>query len=290
MILKLSILEESGFKVGKDFFLSHCPERVDPGNKLWDVSNIPRVIGAISEEGLKKATSFYETIVEGKIKPLSSIESAEMVKVYENSFRSVSIAFANEMAITVQNFHLDIKEVIDAVKTKPFGLDLCYPGPGVGGHCIPVDPFYLIAEANKKGFDPRFLRNALRVNGYMPEYTVQLLTHALNDVGKSVKGSKIGVLGVSYKKNVGDVRESPSLEIIERLQRLGADLKIVDPHVESHSNATIEEAMNADAVMLLTNHTEFMDLDYSNVSVVIDGKNVLDKNKMNGLYRGIGRS
>ena len=286
----LPLLEESGLKVGKDFYLSHCPERVDPGNKIWEVSNIPRVVGAISNEGLDKVTKFYETILSGKIKPLSSIESAEMVKVYENSFRAVSIAFANEMAITVQNFDLDIKEVIDAVKTKPFGLDLCYPGPGVGGHCIPVDPFYLIAEANKKGFDPRFLRNAMRVNNFMPEYTVQLLTHALNDIGKSVRGCKVGVLGVSYKKNVGDVRESPSLEIIERLQRLGADLKIVDPHVEKYSNASINEVMGSDAVLLLTNHSEFMALDYSNVPVVIDGKNVLDKSQMNGLYRGIGRS
>ncbi len=285
----LPILESKGKKVGKDFFLAHCPERIDPGNPDWDVSNKPRVIGAISDEGLEKAKKFYEDIVSGKIMPLSSIEAAEMVKVYENSLRAVNIAFANEMAIVMQNLKLDVKEIINGVKTKPFGLDLCYPGPGVGGHCIGVDPFYLIDESLKRGFDPSFLRNAMRVNEYMPIYTVSLLTHALNEAGKSVNGTNIGILGVSYKKDVEDIRESPSLRVIEKVKSLGGNVKVFDPHVEDYSNAELDEVMDCDAVLLLTDHTHFKDLDLSKVSVVIDTRNVLDKSLMEGVYKGIGR-
>jgi len=210
-------------------------------------------------------------------------------KIYENSLRAVNIAYANEMAIVMQNLKLDAKEVIGGVKTKPFGLDLCFPGPGVGGHCIPVDPFYLIEESQKRGFDPSFLRRAMRVNNYMPTYTVSLLTHAMNDVGKSVNGSTIGILGVSYKKNVGDLRESPALDIIKKIKRLGGVLKVYDPYVASHTNATVEDVMRCDAVMLLTNHDTFSHLDFSNVPVVIDGRNVIDKKNISGVYKGIGR-
>lgn len=285
----LPILESSGHIEGKDFYLAHCPERIDPGNPVWNVSNIPRVVGAMNQRGLEKALAFYRHVLDAGVHPLSSIEAAEMVKIYENSLRAVNIAFANEMAIIMQNMKLDAKEVIEAVKTKPFGLNMCSPGPGVGGHCIPVDPFYLIHESQKFGFEPSFLRTAMRVNSYMPGYTVSLLTSAMNEAGKSVKGSKVGILGVSYKKDVGDIRESPALEIIRRVKGLGADLKIYDPCVPSHSNASADEVMRCEAVMLLTDHTSFLTLDFSDVPVVIDARNVLDRTKINGVYKGIGR-
>ena len=285
----LPILEKHGYHEGKEFFLVHCPERIDPGNVTWNVSNIPRVIGALSPEGLERATSFYQSIISAEVKPLTSIESAEMVKIYENSLRAVNIAFANEMAIVMQNMKLDAKEIIYGVKTKPFGLDLCFPSCGVGGHCIPVDPFYLIDESLKRGFDPSFLRTAMRVNGYMPAYTVSLLMHALNDAGKSVKGANVGVLGVAYKRNVNDVRESPALEILKRVKSLGANLKVYDPFVAEYTNATAEDVLACDAVLLLTDHSEFLNYDYSKIPVVIDGKNALEKHHVKGVYKGIGR-
>ena len=285
----LPLLENKGFVEGKDFFLAHCPERIDPGNVRWNVSNIPRVVGALSPEGLEKATAFYRSIISADIQALSSIEAAEMVKIYENSLRAVNIAFANEMAIVMQNMKLDAKEIIHGVKTKPFGLDLCFPSCGVGGHCIPVDPFYLIDESLKRGFDPSFLRTAMRVNGFMPNYTVSLLSHALNDVGKSVKGTKVGVLGVAYKKNVDDILESPALEILKKVKSLGADLKIYDPFIPEYSNATAEEVLACDAVLLLTDHNEFLGYDFSHVPVLIDGKNALEKHNVGGVYKGIGR-
>src|SRR3989339_1240168 len=285
----LPLLEKNGFVEGKDFFLAHCPERIDPGNAKWNVSNIPRVVGALCPEGLEKVKNFYQNILSADVKVLSSIEAAEMVKIYENSLRAVNIAFANEMAMVMQNLKLDVKEILKGVKTKPFGLDLCYPSCGVGGHCIPVDPFYLIEESIKRGFDPRFLATAMKVNGYMPSYTVSLLMHAMNDIGKSIRGSTIGILGVSYKKNVEDLRESPALEIIKRVNSLGAIIKIYDPFIPEYSNSSSEEVLNCDAVMLLTDHDEFLSYDYSKVHVLIDGKNVLEPNKIGGVYKGIGR-
>jgi nucleotide sugar dehydrogenase len=285
----LPIFEKSGLKEGKDFYLAHCPERIDPGNKKWNVSNIPRVVGGISDEALKRANDYYKSILNGDVMLMSSIEAAEMVKIYENSLRAVNIAFANEMAIVMQNLKLDVKEILKGVKTKPFGLDLCSPSCGVGGHCIPVDPFYLIEESMKRGFDPRFLATAMKVNGFMPSYTVSLLMHAMNDVGKSIRGSTIGILGVSYKKNVEDLRESPSLEIIKKLNSLGAIIKIYDPYIPDYSNASPEEILNCDAVMLLAEHDVFLNYDFSKVPVFIDGKNALEPHLIGGIYKGIGR-
>lgn len=285
----LPLLEKKGLHEGKDFFLAHCPERINPGDPKWNVSNIPRVVGALHSDGLEKVKNFYESILSAEVFALSSIEAAEMTKIYENSLRAVNIAFANEMAIIMQNMKLDAKEIILGVKTKPFGLDLCFPSCGVGGHCIAVDPFYLIDESLKRGFDPSFLRIAMRVNGYMPNYTVSLLTHALNEIGKSVKGTKVGILGVAYKKNVDDVRESPALDIIKRVKSLGADLKIYDPFLPEYSTATKEEVLGCDAVLLLTDHSEFLDYDFSGIPVLIDGKNALEKHKVGGVYKGIGR-
>jgi UDP-N-acetyl-D-glucosamine dehydrogenase len=286
----LPIFENRGFKVGTDFFLAHCPERIDPGNKKWDVSNIPRVVGAISPEGLDKAVNFYKQIVDGSIMPLETIEEAEMVKIYENSLRATNIAFANEMAIVMQNLNIDTKQVIEGVKTKPFGLSVCKPGPGVGGHCIPIDPFYLINESQKRGFFPSFLRKALEVNNFMPSYTISLLINALNKAGNCVKNTNIGILGIAYKKNVSDIRESPAMVIVNRLKKMGANLKIYDPYATQLNNAPIKEILDCEAVLLLTDHTEFLEYDYSGIPVVIDAKNILDKSKIDGVYKGIGRN
>lgn len=285
----LPIFEEEGFIEGKDFYLVHCPERINPGDAKWNVSNIPRVVGAISPRGLELALNYYKSILSSEVKPMSSIESAEMTKIYENSLRSVNIAFANEMAIIMQNLKLDAKEIIHGVKTKPFGLDLCSPSCGVGGHCIPVDPFYLIDESLKHGFDPSFLRTAMRVNGFMPGYTVSLLTSALNEREKSIKGSTIGILGVAYKKNVGDLRESPALDVIKKIKSLGGILKVYDPFVAEYTNSDADEVLKCDAVMLLTDHDEFMSLDFSKVDILIDGKNALEPDMVGGVYKGIGR-
>jgi UDP-N-acetyl-D-glucosamine dehydrogenase len=285
----LPILEQTGLQVGKDFYLAHCPERIDPGNTDWNVSNISRVIGAISQEGLEKGVSFYKKIVKGDIMPLSSVESAEMVKVYENSLRAVNIAFANEMAIVMQNLGLDTKEIINGVKSKPFGLGLCYPGPGVGGHCIGVDPFYLINESKKRGFDPSFLQKAMKVNSFMPSYVVSLLINGLNQVGKCVRQTSVGILGVSYKKGVPDMRQSPSLEVLSKIEKMGGIVKVFDPYATKYNNATLNEVMECDAVLLLTNHEPFLSLDYSYIPVIVDTRNVLDRQKINGIYVGMGR-
>ena len=287
--IMLPIFEEKGFVVGRDFYLAHCPERIDPGNLQWPLEKVPRVVGTITKEGLDVASEFYRNILEAEVYPMESIEAAEMVKIYENSFRAVNIAFANEMAIVMQNLNLDVKEVIDAVKTKPYGLDICKPGPGVGGHCIPVDPFYLISESQKRGHNPKFLRHAMEVNHYMPQYTVNLLVQALNEIGKSLRGSRIGCLGVAYKKDVNDLRGSPALDVLEKIKGMGAELLVHDPYVPEYNNASAEEVMACDAVMLLTNHTRFNSLDFSSVPVVIDSRNVLDKKKLRGVYKGIGR-
>ena len=200
------IIEKKGFKVGKDIFLAHCPERIDPGNKKWNIENIPRVIGAISKEGAEKATKFYESILSSPIKKLSSIEAAEATKVLENAFRDINIAFVNEMAMVFDKLNIDILEVINGASTKPFGFMPHYPGCGVGGHCIPVDPYYIIEKAKSVGIDPKFMRFAREINDNMPEYTIKKVIEGLNELGKSVKGTKISILGIAYKKNVEDIR------------------------------------------------------------------------------------
>jgi len=220
------IIEKRGFNVGKEIFLAHCPERIDPGNKKWTIENIPRVIGAISNDGLERATKFYESILNSSIKKLSSIEVAEATKILENSFRDINIAFVNELAVVFDKLGIDILEVINGASTKPFAFMPHYPGCGVGGHCIPVDPYYIIEKAKNIGCDPKFMRLAREINDNMPEYLVQKVVGGLNELKKSVKGSKISVLGVAYKRNVEDIRESPAFYIIDRLKELGAKLTI----------------------------------------------------------------
>lgn len=287
----LPILESTGLKGGIDFDLSHCPERINPGDDKWNVCNIARNVGSTSKEGCKKTADFYRSFIDAEIKEMSCLKAAEATKIIENTFRDINLAYVNELAKSFDAMGLDIVEVINGAKNKPFAFMAHYPGCGVGGHCIPVDPYYLIEKAKQVGFDHRFLRIAREVNSSMPEYTIDKLIYALNEIGLSIKGTKIGLLGLSYKANVGDLRESPSLEIQKKLEKLGAELVICDPHV---NDTSIEEVVNnCTAVILATNHKEFLDIkEWKNVKVIIDGRNCLDKEgiKSKGIiYRGIGR-
>lgn len=295
----LPILEKSGLKIGRDFSLAHCPERINPGDKKWSVRNIPRVVGATDKKGLARALAFYESIIENTVKPMKSIKEAEATKILENSFRDVNIAFINEIAQSFDKLGIDVVDVIEGAKTKPFAFMAHYPACGIGGHCIPVDPYYLIERAKQAGFDHKFLSLAREINNSMPAYTVEKLLLALNDLGLSMKGRKIGVLGLAYKANIEDTRESPSFEIIKLLESLGADVLIFDPHVPAKSNqVSLDQLLtNAEALILATNHKEFVAIEprflkRKKIVVVVDGKNAWSKEaieKTGILYRGIGR-
>ena len=280
-------------KTNKKYYFAYCPERVDPGNLKWNVKNLARVLGAIDKESLEKAHRFYKTILDSEITLTSSIKATEAVKIMENTFRDINIAFVNEMAKSFDKLGIDITEVIKGASTKPFGFLPHYPGCEIGGHCIPIDPYYLIQRAKDNGFEHEFLRLARKINDSMPYYTIQRTIEALNEINKSIKGTRITILGISYKADVEDTRESPSFKIIEELKKLGADLKIYDPYVPKLSNVNnIKEALDTDCVILATSHKEFLDLDYNNIKVVVDGRNALDDNKIKSLgiiYKGIGK-
>jgi UDP-N-acetyl-D-glucosamine dehydrogenase len=280
--LILPMLEGTGLKVGMDFFLAFSPERIDPGNKTFTTRNIPKVVGGITLECTETAKTLYEQVIETVI-PVSSTDVAEMVKLLENTFRSVNIGLVNEIALMSDKLRIDVWEVIDAAATKPFGFMPFYPGPGLGGHCLPVDPFYLSWKAKQNGFEARFIELAGQVNAYMPTYVVSKITDALNDRSKSVKGSKILILGVAYKKNVNDIRESPALDIIEILRKKGAEVLYSDSYVPQLkieefnlvSQELREELLkNIDCAVIITDHTY---LDYQwlvgLVPLVIDTRN-----------------
>src|SRR3989344_5104507 len=297
----LPILEkESGLKAGVDFYLAHCPERINPGDTKWNVENIPRVVGALEPSGLEKAVAFYRSIITGEVKPMGSLKEAEAVKVVENSFRDINIAFVNELARSFSKLGIDVVNVIDGAATKPFAFMPHYPGCGVGGHCIPVDPYYLIDYAKKKnGFSHCFLSLACKTNEDMPKYTVQLVEEELQKLGKLLAGSKVAVLGLSYKADIDDCRESPSFEIVKELERVGAKVNTFDPHVKNRSSSTLLESAvdGVDAVVVATGHKEFRELKPGffldrGIRVVVDGRNCLPKAKYleSGVsYRGIGR-
>jgi len=293
------LFEEAGFKVGEDVFIAHCPERINPGDPKWNVTNLPRVVGSFDDTGVQMAKEFYESIVDAEIRPMKSIREAEAVKIMENSFRDINIAFVNELAKSFEKLDIDIKDVIEGASSK-FSFMPHWPSCGVGGHCIPVDPYYMIEHARKKtGFQHKFLSLAREINNSMPSYTVELLQDALNKIEIPLKGAKVALLGISYKANVDDVRESPALKIMESLEEHEADFKVFDPHILSRSTAkSLEEVLEgAVAVVLATDHNEFKNIDLqifkdNGVKVIVDGKNCLDKNKIKELgmiYKGIGR-
>lgn len=292
-------LERLGRRVGPDLSLAHCPERINPGDKRWTVRNIPRVLGALDANGLKRAAAFYRKILEAEVKPMASIRAAEAVKIVENAFRDVNIAFVNELARSFDQLGIDVLEVIEGAKTKPFAFLAHYPSCGVGGHCIPVDPYYLIERAKLSGFDHRFLRLARETNDAMPGYTVDLLVRALRQRRRSLRGAKIGVLGVAYKASIDDVRESPAFKILHRLKEFGATPVVYDPFVPEHSTvgSLAELLKKASALLLVTDHAPFRRLSPARVKangidVVVDGKNALNAGafrRAHITYQGIGR-
>lgn len=287
-------------KVGVDIHLAHCPERINPGDPNWSVSNINRVVGANSQKGLDSAVSLYTQLIDAEIKPMGSLKEAEAVKIVENSFRDINIAFVNELAMSFHKLGINLENVIDGAATKPFSFMPHYPGAGVGGHCIPVDPYYLIEYAHSYGFEHNFLRLARNINEGMPEFTVDLLVEALNELELPLKGTKVTLLGLSYKANVGDGRESPAFAIKNLLEAAGATLSTYDPYIlEDSTKSSLNEALDgAEAILLATGHDEFKSLGaetFKNhgVKVVIDGRNVF-KNKKDDfddqgiIYKGIG--
>src|SRR5437870_4938751 len=224
----LPMLEARGLVADRDFFLAFSPERVDPGNRQYTTRNIPKIVGGHGPASTEAAAALYGAIV-SKVIPVSSTRVAEMVKLLENTFRAVNIGLVNEIAQMCHTLDIDVWEVIEAAKTKPFGFMPFYPGPGLGGHCIPIDPFYLSWKARQTGFECRFIELAGHVNAAMPGYVVDRVGTALNAFRKPVNGSRVHVFGIAYKKDVGDVRESPALDILEHLQRRGAMLSYSDP-------------------------------------------------------------
>lgn len=282
----LPILAESGLKAGTDYYLAYSPEREDPGNPDFSANRIPKVVGGIDAESARLAQMLYASAVV-KVVPVSNCEVAECCKILENTYRAVNIALVNELKILCDRMGMDVWEVIDAAKTKPFGFQAFYPGPGLGGHCIPIDPFYLSWVARKHGLSTRFIEVAGEINTRMPQYVVDRLSEALNDRGKPVKGSKICVLGVAYKKDVDDPRESPSFELMELLLKRGAALSYHDPHVPklpgmrhhhlpdlASKPLTAEFLAAQDAVLIATDHSS---VDYPFVvrhaPLVIDTRN-----------------
>jgi len=288
----LPMFEETGLKLDEDFLLAFSPERVDPGNAQFQTANIPKVVGGVTEDSTVAAAHLYSHIVKD-VYAVSSARVAEAAKLLENTFRAVNIGMANEMARLCYALNIDTWEVIRAAATKPFGFMPFYPGPGIGGHCIPLDPHYLSWKARQHGFDSRFISLAEEVNSRMPEHVVQLVADGLNNARKAMNGSRVLLLGVAYKKDIDDVRESPALSIIDRLRAKGADVRYHDPFVsevrfdDAHTEGsgeplqsvplTDEELRTADCVVIVTNHSE---IDYQRAcqltSLIVDTRNALN--------------
>jgi UDP-N-acetyl-D-glucosamine dehydrogenase len=286
-------LAAKGFVPGVDFYLAFSPERVDPGNPTYQTRNIPKVVGGINEASTEAAVAFYSQVVETVV-PVSSPSVAEMVKLLENTFRAVNIGLVNELALMCHRMGLDVWEVIEAAKTKPFGFMPFYPGPGLGGHCIPIDPHYLSWKARQYNFEARFIDLAGVVNGAMPEFVVQRVIDALNTQRKSLNGSRVHIMGVAYKRDVNDLRESPALEILELLHHRGASLSYTDPYVPALKHAgldltSVPEAKahtGADVGVIVTDHAAF---NYPAMAerfpLLVDTRNALKGLKKDTIFR-----
>ena len=276
-------LEEGGLKAGVDFHLAFSPERVDPGNESYSTKTIPKVVGGVNKASTHLAAALYGSIIDNVVQ-VSSTRVAEMVKLLENTFRAVNIGMVNEIALMSHRMNIDVWEVIDAASTKPFGFMPFYPGPGLGGHCIPIDPFYLSWKARQSGFECRFIELAGHVNSSMPAYVVERVSEALNTVKKALNGSRVHLFGVAYKKDVTDMRESPALDILELLHQRGSILSYTDPYVPKLEHGTLklcsapddraEQAI--DCAVICTNHRVF---DYAGIvkrsPLVVDTRNAL---------------
>lgn len=278
----LPMLEQRGLQVGQEFCLAFSPERIDPGNSMYTTHTIPKVIGGITPTCQWLARLLYGQIME-RVVPVSSTKVAEMVKLLENTFRAVNIGLVNEIAMMCHTLGLDVWEVIDAAKTKPFGFMAFYPGPGIGGHCIPKDPMYLAWKARVHGFDPRFIELADRVNREMPRYVVDKIAHALNDRRKPVKDAAILLVGLAYKQDVNDTRDSPAFEVAHALSMVGACLQYHDPHIPqavvngmalSSVPLSAERLHETDCVVILTNHSNVdYELILREASLIVDTRN-----------------
>jgi len=278
----LPYVEDAGLKIGDDFFLVYSPEREDPGNAHYSTRTIPKIVGGHTPACLEAGEALYGAFVD-RVVPVSSTEAAEMVKLLENIHRSVNIGLVNEMKLVSDRMGLDVFEIIEAAATKPFGFTPYYPGPGIGGHCIPIDPFYLTWKAREYGLHTRFIELAGEINASMPQYVVNKTVRALNDAGKSLKGAKILALGIAYKRDVDDMRESPSVFVMDLLRDWGAEVQYADPNVpvfpkmRQHSFDLTAVALTPgniqgfDAVILLTDHSDFdYDLIRSNARILVD--------------------
>jgi len=297
----LPMMEETGLKLDEDFLIAFSPERVDPGNPQFKTHNIPKVVGGVTDDSTEAAAALYSQIVDD-VHPVSSARVAEAAKLLENTFRAVNIGMANEMARLCYALNIDTWEVIRAAATKPFGFMPFYPGPGIGGHCIPLDPHYLSWKARQHGFDSRFIGLAEEVNSRMPEHVVQLVSDGLNDDRKAMNGARVLLLGVAYKKDIDDVRESPALSIIDRLRSKGCNVRYHDPFVahldfdDAHTagsgdplnsvELTDEEIKASDCVVIVTNHSA---VDYQRVvnlaSLVVDTRNALKRQRSGAIFR-----
>ncbi|MFC4077397.1 nucleotide sugar dehydrogenase [Salinithrix halophila] len=279
------ILEEGGLKVGEEFYLAFSPERVDPGNKVYNTKNTPKVVGGITESCTKVAASLYRNVLEGEVFEVSSPAVAEMEKILENTFRNINIALANEMTILCNKMGIDYWEVVEAAKTKPYGFMAFYPGPGLGGHCIPIDPYYLTWKAREYKYHTRLIELAGEINNYMPDFVVERSMKILNRYGKALSRSKVLILGAAYKRDIDDMRESPVIEIIEKLEKYGAQITVNDPHIPGFvigertyesQEITPELLKGADLVLITTDHTAY---DYQMIAdhakVIFDTRNAL---------------
>jgi UDP-N-acetyl-D-glucosamine dehydrogenase len=290
--LLLPMLSKGGLEVGKDFFLCFSPERVDPGNPKYQTANIPKVVGGVTEACTEMGRLFYAQALQHVV-PVSSTQVAEMVKLLENTFRMINIGLANEIAIMCDRMRINVWEVIDAAATKPFGFMPFYPGPGLGGHCIPIDPFYLSWKTKQAGIEARFIELAGYINGQMPHFVVDKVQNALNDAGKPVKGSRIHVMGVAYKRDIDDMRESPALDVMMLLERRGGIMTYSDPHVPllrfdglEMKASPVEAAAQADCVVIITDHAAF---DYAALversKLIVDTRNALKNVKSSKIVR-----
>jgi UDP-N-acetyl-D-glucosamine dehydrogenase len=285
-------LQEGGLKAGADFFLAFSPERVDPGNETYSTRSIPKVVGGVNEESTALAAALYGSII-NTVVPVSSTQVAEMVKLLENTFRAVNIGLVNEIALMSHRMNIDVWEVIDAAKTKPFGFMPFYPGPGLGGHCIPIDPFYLSWKARQSGFECRFIELAGHINGSMPDFVVERTSDALNARKKAINGARIHLFGIAYKKDVSDMRESPALDVMELLHRRGAILSYTDPFVPELDHGRFnmksipeKEVGSIDCAVITTNHSVF---DYASMltrfPLIVDTRNALKGNGADNVFR-----
>jgi UDP-N-acetyl-D-glucosamine dehydrogenase len=290
----LPILESLGLTAGVDFYLAFSPERVDPGNAHYNTLNTPKVVGGLDAASTERACTLYALVVP-LVYPVSSCRAAEMAKLLENTFRLVNVSLINELAVLCEKMDMDIWEVIEAAKTKPYGFMPFYPGPGIGGHCIPIDPFYLSWKAKEYDIDLAFVETAGKVNDAMPAYVVDKIAFALNSVGRAMRGTHVLVLGVAYKKDISDLRESPALKVLEKLQQWGSDVSYFDSHVPEARVAGVtlrslpcldaDVVRSADCVVILTDHSS---VDYTmvgdNAQLIVDTRNAI-KHKDSKLFR-----